>query len=235
MRAFQDNPWFASLSRASADALLAAATPLRLAAGECAFRQGDKVEGQGGAFFGVTQGLIKLQALNPDGKEVILVLAEPGNWFGEVAALESLPRAQTAVALVDTELLVVSADRFNALMRHGEFAASIARLVARRLRQVYVMMYDAGLLGPRERVARRLVWLAHGDITNSVAGRTTLRTSQDVLAMMLGISRPTLNKELQALAELGALALCYGRIEIKDMALLYQAASIHGYPEMVAR
>ena len=40
------------------------------------------------------------------------------------------------------------------------------------------------------------------------------------LAMMLGVSRPTLNKELQALPKLGAISLHYGYVEISDMRLL---------------
>lgn len=210
--------------------MLAAATPLRLAPGECAYRQGDGVKAQGGAFFGIVRGLLKLQLLHPEGKEAILAVIESGNWFGEVSNLDRLPRAHTAVALVESELLAVSADTFNALMRHSEFAAAIARLVARRLRMAYGLMGDSALLGTRERVARRLIMLAHGDVTISADERTTLSTSQDIVAMMLGISRPTLNKELHALAESGAVALHYGRIEIKDMALLCQAARARAEP-----
>ncbi|EGY65721.1 Uncharacterised protein [Ralstonia pickettii] len=42
--------------------------------------------------------------------------------------------------------------------------------------------------------------------------------------MMLGISRQTLSKELQALVKLGAIRLRYGHIEIQDMALLLDAS-----------
>ncbi|GEM_PF-4799572 len=38
--------------------------------------------------------------------------------------------------------------------------------------------------------------------------------------MMLGISRQTLSKELQALVKLGAIRLRYGHIEIHDVPLL---------------
>ena len=57
-------------------------------------------------------------------------------------------------------------------------------------------------------------------MTESIEQRSVITTSQDTLAMMLGISRPTLNKELQSLVKLGAIALGYGRIEILDMELL---------------
>jgi hypothetical protein len=46
------------------------------------------------------------------------------------------------------------------------------------------------------------------------------RASLDNLALMLGVSRPTLNKELQALAKMGVISLHYGHVEIKNMGLL---------------
>jgi CRP-like cAMP-binding protein len=73
-------------------------------------------------------------------------------------------------------------------------------------------------------VARRIASLAHGDVSQSAEGRASISTSQDALAMMLGISRQTLSKELQALVKLGAIRLRYGHIEIQDMALLLGAS-----------
>jgi len=72
-------------------------------------------------------------------------------------------------------------------------------------------------------VARLLVMLAHGGISQSASGRMHISSSQDTLAMMLGVSRPTLSKELQALARDGALGIRYGRIEILDMQRLRAA------------
>lgn len=219
MSAFPDNPWFAGLSSEVADALLAEATPLGLATGEFAFQQGDRILEDGPAFFGVVTGMLKVQILSPEGKEAILAIIEPGNWVGEVGVLDGVPRTSSAVAMADTAVLAVTGTRFMALMEHGEFARAIARLVAGRLRLAYGVMSDSALLGMRKRVARRLLVLAHGDVSLS-EGKTTLSISQEVVAMMLGISRPTLNKELHALSELGAIELRYGKIHIKDMSIL---------------
>ena len=142
------------------------------------------------------------------------------NWFGGVSTLDQQPRGHCAIALEDAEVLAVSAERFEALMRDAAFAAAIARLVAMRLRLAYGSLASAALQGTRVRVARRIAMLAHGDVSQSAQGRATINTSQDALAMMLGISRQTLSKELQALVKLGAIRLRYGHIEIQDMPLL---------------
>ena len=219
MSAYSDNPWFAGLSSTVADALLAVAMPMRLAPGEFVFQQGDRIPEDGPAFFGVVTGLLKVQILSPEGKEAILAIIEPGNWVGEVGVLDGVPRTSSAVAMADTGVLAVSGARFTELMQHGEFARAIARMVAGRLRLAYGVMSDSALLSMRKRVARRLLLLAHGDISLS-EGKTTLSISQEVVAMLLGISRPTLNKELHALSELGAIELRYSKIHIKDMGIL---------------
>ncbi|MGO4713135.1 Crp/Fnr family transcriptional regulator [Bradyrhizobium sp. 2TAF24] len=218
MQAFADNPWFRSLAAADAEALLAASMPVALTQGTLLFCQDDPFDSPSGAFFGVVTGRIKLSILHPAGKEVILAVVEPGNWFGAGPVLDRRPRAHTAVALTDAELRTVSATKFDALMQRIGFAQAIARQVAQRLRMAYGTMGDSALLSTQERIMRRLIALAHGDVTLSAKGRSCVSASQDTLAMMLGISRPTLNKELQALAKRGRISLRYGEIEIHDTA-----------------
>ena len=218
MQDFPDNPWFRSLPPAQREALLDAAQPLKLAAGQVLYRQGDMSAPATAAFFGVRSGALKLSVLHGDGKEGILAVVEPGNWIGEVALLDNtLRRAHTATALEDSELAAVSAGGFEALLDDRVFARAIAKLVAARLRMAYEALAGQALQSTRERAARRLVMLSHGDITQAASGRLNIATSQDNLAMMLGVSRPTLSKELQALARDGAISLRYGRIEILDM------------------
>jgi CRP-like cAMP-binding protein len=220
MQVFQDNPWFGSLPASEAQALIDASTRVKAGAGAFLYQQGDARSGSLGGFFGLAQGMVKLSILHGDGNEVILTVVEPGNWFGEVAMLDPMPRAHSAVTLEASELLCISPENFDALMQRTAFAQAVARLLARRLRITYCLMSDSGLQSTRERVGRRLALLAHGDVTQSDSARSFVSTSQDALAMMLGISRPTLNKELQALSKVGAISLRYGRIEINDLELL---------------
>lgn len=231
MKVFFDNPWFGSLDRTDADALLAAARSRHFVQGEVCFRQGDTFSESRDGFFGIATGSIKFSVLHPDGNEAILTIIEAGNWFGEVMLLDRHPRTTTLVALEDTELLVVSAHVFNAMMQRNTFAQAIAALEARRLRAVFGVLADIALRSTRTRVARRLVLLAHGDVTQSSSGRRTISASQDNIAMMLSVSRTTLSKELQALAKMGAIELRYGHIEVKDMEFLVEASDSFRTPE----
>jgi len=225
MQKFFDNPWFATLAPALARALLDAARPLRLAQGEMLYLQGEPTVNVRDGIWGVVSGSMRLSVMHENGNEAILTIVEAGNWFGETALLEDLPRAATATAQEDSELLAVSAERFEALMRDADFAYAIARLEAQRLRAALGLLADMALHGTRARVARRLLMLARGDLTNASNPRSTIFISQDHIAMMLGMGRTTLNTELRALARSGAIALRYGQIEVRDLELLGAAAS----------
>ncbi|MDR3454271.1 MAG: Crp/Fnr family transcriptional regulator [Rhodoferax sp.] len=210
------NRWFGALPLAQRRAMLAAASLAHFRAGEMLFRRGDPA----GRFYCVISGVLKASTLLEDGKEAILSLLEPGNWFGEISLLDDQPRTHDMTALGDAQVLVLPRDEFDALMGNAVFARAMAMLLASRIRMLYSMVEDATLRSTRARVARRLLALARGDVSMSSASRTVLPVSQEALAMMLGITRQTLSKELKVLVAQGALALRYGCMEITSLATL---------------
>jgi CRP/FNR family cyclic AMP-dependent transcriptional regulator len=214
------NPWFGALPLAERRAVLGACERVRLRPGEMLFRQGDAVPPGTGAFYGIASGHIKASSLREDGKEAILVVLEAGNWFGEISLIDLQPRTHDATAIGEAEVLALPRSNFDALMKRSAFSLAVCRMLAGRVRSLYGMVEDATLRSTRARVARRLLLLAHGDATQSADTRPVVPVSQEALAMMLGLSRQTLSKELQALVQAGAVVLGYGRIEIASAALL---------------
>lgn len=225
LAALSVNPWFAALPVPERTALLAAAEQISLARGAMLFRQGDAVPGPGGGFFGLLKGEIKISTLRPDGKEAILVVLEPGNWFGEIVVPGETRRIHDATALGPVKVLVVQQEAFMALMQRLAFAQAMAALLVGRVRALYGLLEDATLRSLRARVARRLLFLARGDATQAPISRCELALSQEALAMMLGVSRQTLSKELKALVAQGAVSLGYGRIAIASLARLQALAA----------
>jgi CRP/FNR family transcriptional regulator, cyclic AMP receptor protein len=219
------NPWFASLPVRERRAVLSAAELLRLRPGEMLFRQGDKVPPGQGAFYGLVQGSFKISSLREDGKEAILVVLEAGNWLGEISLIDQQPRTHDATSLGAAEVLALPRAAFDELMRRHVFSQAICRMLAARTRSLYGMVEDATLRSTRARVARRLLLLARGDATQAPDARPVVPVSQEALAMMLGITRQTLSKELKALTGHGAIRLGYGRISIESPALLEKLGS----------
>jgi len=212
--AMEGNPWFTSMPRAQRDALVGAAELIHLRRGAMVFRQGDPVHAAGGGFYGLVAGTIKISSLRQDGREAILAVLEPGNWFGEITLIDGSPRTHDATALEALDLLVVPPEAFAQQMRDVVFANAVAAMLAARVRMLYGLTEDATLRSLRARVAHRLLVLARGDATQSVHLRRTLMLPQEALAMMLGVTRQTLSKELNALARDQLISLGYGRIEL---------------------
>lgn len=218
--AMSANPWFGALPLADRKAVLSACELQRLRPGEMLFRQGDRVPAGHGAFYGLVSGRIKASSLREDGKEAILVVLEAGNWFGEISLIDQQPRTHDATALGEAEVLALPRRAFDTLMKRPAFALAVCRMLAARVRSLYGMVEDATLRSTRARVARRLLLLARGDATQAQDARPVVPVSQESLAMMLGITRQTLSKELKALVAEGAVVLGYGRIEIASAATL---------------
>ncbi|BEP61313.1 Crp/Fnr family transcriptional regulator [Variovorax sp. V213] len=218
--AMERNPWFTSMPRAQREALVGAAELIHVRRGAMVFRQGDPVHAAGGGFYGLAAGTIKISSLRQDGREAILAVLEPGNWFGEITLIDGSPRTHDATALESLDLLVVPPEAFAYQMRDVVFANAIAAMLAARVRMLYGLTEDATLRSLRARVAHRILVLARGDATQSVHLRSTLMLPQEALAMMLGVSRQTLSKELNALARDEVISLGYGRIDLLSVEAL---------------
>ena len=214
------NEWFCSLPANEQEALIQRSELITLHPGEYLFRRGDMPS----AFCGLKNGRLKAFTLREDGKEAILAVIEPGNWFGQTSMTSRQPRARDVVAIERATVFVVRTAAFDELMKSQVFLRAIAELQSIHMNWLYRLVEDATLHSTRARIARRLLLLASGDVTTWQESRGDISVSQDTLAMMLGITRQTLSLELKAMAEKGAIALRYGRIEIcsKDILSSFQ-------------
>jgi CRP/FNR family cyclic AMP-dependent transcriptional regulator len=150
--ALEGNPWFTSMPRAQREALLGAAELIHVRRGTMVFRQGDPIHAAGGGFYGLVAGSIKISSLRQDGREAILAVLEPGNWFGEITLIDGSPRTHDATALEALDLLVVPPEAFARQMRDVVFSNAIAAMLAARVRMLYGLAEDATL---RSRCATR--------------------------------------------------------------------------------
>ena len=81
-----------------------------VAAGEIIFHAGDI----GDALYVVRSGEVELFVKDTTGQKIVLTVAEKNDLFGELSMLDSRPRSATALALVDSELLLL--DRGDLLL-----------------------------------------------------------------------------------------------------------------------
>ena len=92
---------------------------VKLNAGDTLFHTGDPGE----SLFIVRSGSIELYIKDTAGQKIVLTIAEEGNLFGELSLLDSGPRTATAIALTDSELLVLDRDDLLLLFQKRPDAA----------------------------------------------------------------------------------------------------------------
>ena len=125
--------------------------------GETVFRKGDP----GDSMMAVIRGRVKICTYSGDGRELVLNIVGAGVLFGEIALLDGQPRTGDAVAIEDTELLVVDRNRFMPFLKENpEIQARLLAVLCRRLRQTSEHLEDALMRDARSRVARGLLRLA---------------------------------------------------------------------------
>jgi uncharacterized membrane protein len=92
---------------------------IKLNAGDTLFNAGEPGE----SLFVVRSGSIELYIKDTAGQKIVLTIAEEGNLFGELSLLDSGPRTATAIALSDSELLVLDRDDLLLLFQKRPDAA----------------------------------------------------------------------------------------------------------------
>lgn len=213
-----DGGVFIDLPAGTAARFAALASRRRLAAGERLYARGDAAE----ALYGLISGRVRLSNVDAEGREVLMMLFEPGDWIGELSLFDDQPRTHDATAVHEAEVFVLPKAKLLALLDaqpllYRHFAARLAR----QLRFALSWIDDAVFLPLGQRIARRLLQLSR------VYGQETprgllldLHLPQEDLGRMLGASRQSVSKELKAMEARGLVAVEYGKVLIRDVAAL---------------
>jgi len=211
--------WVQSLPVDLSQWLLGSAESRSLSAGQRLFGRGDPPDG----LYCVTRGTVRITGLAATGDEALLAMLDPPNWFGEIALFDSGPRTHDAWAESDVALLRVGQEALERRLASspGDWR-HFGRLLTQKLRVMFVSIEDIALLPPTSRVARRLAAMASGYGAWNDRSARLLRVSQGHLALMLSLSRQTVNQSLKELEAAGAIQLGRGAIEILDVARLAQ-------------
>ncbi len=215
--------WFASLPEEFQERLLDAARLRHLATGERLFARGDACAD----LYAVLEGSIRVSGTSADGKEALLVVLEPPNWFGEVAVFDEMARTHDAYADANATVAVIPISALRQVLdATPTYWRDLGRLVAGKLRLAFTTMEDTALLPISVRIARRLAWMADGYGEWQGPSLQRIEVRQDQLAQMLGCSRQTVNVNLKSLEAKGLIRTTYGQVEIADLAGLRAAAGL---------
>ena len=190
------------------------ATRRRLAKGEVLFTYGSSPD----ALFCVDRGMIRVSVTASNGREAVVSMLEPGQWFGEVSLFIDAPRVYDTRAILDSELLVVPAQAFHEIVgKRPDFLMEFIRLICRRYRWALEWIDETILQPLPVRLARRLLSAQHAHLLSAPDDmHLALRFSQEDLGQMLGVSRQSINRQLKEWESQGLLRLEYGRVTVLD-------------------
>jgi CRP-like cAMP-binding protein len=185
------------------------------------------VEGEpGDHLYVVRRGSVRVFRTAVSGREKILDLFWPGDFFGEMALLEGGTRSASAETREESVLLLLDRPGFERLTtRYPEVLVRISRVLSQRLRRANVQIEDLVFRDCRSRLARTLLDLtarfASGKPWGTVAEE---RISKHELASLLGMSRETVSRTLTWLQEQGLVRLEGRRVVVLDAARLAAVA-----------
>jgi len=172
---------------------------VRFATGAAVFAQG----AQANSVFYVQDGGVKLSVLSTAGKEAVVAMLGPGDFFGEGCLAGQPLRMGTATAVMRTALLrIPKREMIRMLHEYPEFSNRfIAHMLTRNIR-IEEDLVDQLFNSSEKRLARTLMLLARYGKEEGTQ-RILPKLSQETLAEMVGTTRSRVNFFMNKFRKLG--------------------------------
>jgi CRP/FNR family transcriptional regulator, cyclic AMP receptor protein len=199
-------------------------TILNFERGQHVFNQGDAAD----AVFYIQKGRVKLTVLSEQGKEAVVGILEPGQFFGE-GCLNGHPlRIATTTAMEECVLTSITKEAMIATL-HTEprFSELFMAYLLTRNSRVEEDLIDQLFNSSEKRLARLLLLLAHFG-KEGTPQPILVDISQETLAEMIGTTRSRVSFFMNKFRKLGLISY-NGKIEVHNSLL---NAVLHDKPEI---
>jgi len=189
--------------------------PLHLPKGTVLFRDGDRCQG----YVFVMHGSIRVQKMDPEGREIVLYRVEDGQTCMLTTSCLLAGRSYPAEGVTEeaTELVLLPAERFDALLADPAFRRFALVMISDRIAELMALIEDVAFGRMDVRLARRLLELDDGS--------HSLQLTHQQLATELGTAREVISRILKDFERRGSVALKRGRVELSDLKGLRQLAT----------
>jgi CRP-like cAMP-binding protein len=151
----------------------------------------------------IQDGSVRLSVLSRVGREAVIAVLGPGDFFGEGCLAGQTVRMGTATAVAPTTILVLGKEHMVRLL-HEQAAFSdrfLSHVLSRNIR-IEEDLVDQLFNSSEKRLARALLLLArYGKDDTPV--RTIPKVSQEILAEMVGTTRSRVNFFMNKFRKLG--------------------------------
>lgn len=166
------------------------------------------------ALYIILEGRVKVYVSDSEGREVILNIQGPGEYFGELTLIDEAPRSASVMTLENAAMSVVSRSGFqHCIAEHPELALKLIRVLSRRVRSLTEHVKNLALLDVYGRVSRTLEHLATCYPDGKLVVEQRL-THQDI-ANMVGASREMVSRIMRELAIGGYIKVQHKKITLQ--------------------
>ena len=156
----------------------------------------------------IQEGEISLTRMNPDGRETLLSVLGPGDFFGESALLNGKEITFSAMATKRSVVSLLPDRKFRMLLKDPSACRYLLEVIAQRCDDAWTQMEVIGCTHVRDKVRSGLLWLS-GRFGVETDNGVRIDLNQTRLARMVGCARETLSRELQKLRSINALDVRY--------------------------
>jgi len=201
-------PVFEGLQEEDVRALAEKAVIRNAAKNTIVISQGDLTD----SLYVILAGRVKVYLGDESGKELILDIKGPGQYFGEMV-LDEGPRSASVMTMEPSQFAVISrADFRTFLLKHPEIALHVITNLIRTARGLNENVKSLAMLDVYGRVARMLIELAVEQDGHLVIPE---KLTQRDMANRVGASREMINRILRDLTIGGYIKVESGRITIQ--------------------
>ncbi|HET8849467.1 MAG TPA: Crp/Fnr family transcriptional regulator [Marinobacter sp.] len=215
-----------ALSPASQQQLMQHCRARHFPAGSALFYKGD----DGSWLYLIESGLVEISLMSVQGKKATLNHLGPGELIGELSALDQLPRSADALALADTDGLVIPKQRLAEVLRNDSDAClEVIRLLCSRVRNASDMFEHRAVAPAAVRLAHCLLTLIDkwGEADDQGSQRLSQQLSQTELGEFAGLARENVNRLLKEWQLLGWLRFHRGELTVLDTEALQAVLDQH--------
>ncbi len=154
----------------------------------------------------VLKGKVRILLRTPTGKEVILAEMGPGQYFGEMAAIDGSSRSANVSALEPSEMCIMPAKVFvEAVTEIPELSFSVMKRFSSRVRELNHRLGEHAFLTTRQRLCAQLLRSSKRRAQAPEQRIVSPPPLQKDLADHIGTQREVVTRELSALKRAGLL------------------------------
>ena len=186
-------PLFSSLNEMQLDQLAAGSVRKSYPRGRTIVAEGEPSQ----SLYILLSGRAKVQRSDSEGKEVILAVIGPREFFGEMSLIDDSPRSASVITIESSDFMAINKDSFKAMLAQSpDIAMQIMRGLVRRLREADKKIETLALLDVYGRVARVLL-----DFSENVNGERVVKSKlpRQEIAKMIGASREMVSRVMKGL------------------------------------